>query len=257
MTSRQDILDYTKSLACLPVLDSIAVKLSSLLAGGKVSFSRLFDIIRYDPALSSKIIAVANSAWYNRGAPVTGLKRAMMVLGIEEVKDILICSLFHDGVLKQLGLRREDIFELWRHSLLVAFAARALSHGSRKDMDKAFTAGLLHDIGKAPLQLLCHYDIRHDKTSWDSICVEERERFGADHQEIGFCIAREWNLPEDYREVIRLHHEELADSPIAGLMKKAHILLRIEPGAEDEDEQIRTIRASVKAEAGKIINIFL
>lgn len=159
VSRRQTILDYAKSLACLPTLDTIAQKLSLLLAGPKVSFSALFDIIQYDPSLSSRTIAVANSAWHNRGVPIVSLRRAMIALGLEEVKNILMCAVFYDGLLKKSGLPKEELFELWKHSLLVAFAAKTLREPSAKEGEKAFTAGMLHDIGKVPLQLLCNYRI--------------------------------------------------------------------------------------------------
>jgi putative nucleotidyltransferase with HDIG domain len=249
---REYILHYAKSLACLPSLDAVTQKLSQVLAAKKISLSRLFDLVQYDPALSSKIIAVANSAWHNRGVPIVNLKRAMIALGLEEVKDVLICALFYDGVLKKCGLRREHVFLLWKHSLLAAFAARAIASQEQKDTEKAFTAGLLHDIGKVPLQLLFHYSGDGEKVTWDNVCAKERERFGTDHQEIGFYMATEWKLPEEYRHAMRLHHETSEGPPLAEVVKQANILMV----AQTEDQGLLAIKGAALADADRAISLF-
>lgn len=100
MVSREEALDYAKSLACLPTMDAVTKRLSEVLNEKKLSFSHLFECVRYDPGLSSKLIANANSVWHNRGMPAVTLKRAMTVLGLEEVKSVLLCTLFYDGVMK-------------------------------------------------------------------------------------------------------------------------------------------------------------
>ncbi len=79
--------------------------------------------------------------------------------------------------------------------------------------------GYFHDIGKVPLQLLYHYEIVDERVDWDDICTNERDRFGTDHQEIGFYMALEWKLPEEYRQVIRLHHENGEGSRLAELVR--------------------------------------
>jgi putative nucleotidyltransferase with HDIG domain len=225
MMSREETISYAKSLACLPTMDAVTQRLSEVLNEKRLSFSHLFECVRYDAGLSSKIIASANSVWHSRGMPAVTLKRAMTVLGLEEVKNLLVCTLFYEGVLKKLGLKKKDVFSLWQHSLVVAFAAAELCGGERKEMEKAFTAGLLHDIGKAPLQMLHNYEIVDDSIGWDEICANERNRFDTDHQEIGFYMAVEWKLPEEYREAIRLHHESAKDTRLVELVQQANLLV--------------------------------
>ena len=233
-------------------MDAVTQRLSEILNEKRLSFSHLFECVRYDPGLSSKLIANANSVWYNRGVPVVTLKRAMTVLGLEEVKSVLLCTLFYNGVLKKLGLKKQEVFQLWEHSLLAAFAASALSGEERKDMEKAFTAGLLHDIGKAPLQLLYHYEIVDDRFGWDEICVNERDRFGTDHQEIGFYMALEWKLPEEYRQTIRLHHETGDGSRLAGLVREANILVR----GKTEDLAALALKKVAEEKMRRIMSLF-
>jgi putative nucleotidyltransferase with HDIG domain len=253
MKSREETLNYAKSLACLPVMDAVTQRLSEILDEKRLSFSHLFECVRYDPGLSSKIIASANSVWHSRGMPTFTLKRAMTVLGLEEVKNLLLCTLFYEGVLRRLGLKKEDVFRLWEHSLLVAFAAAELCGGVRREMEKAYTAGLLHDMGKAPLQLLHRYDIVDKNVEWDAICANERDRFDTDHQETGFYMAVEWKLPEEYRDAIRLHHENSEASQLAQLVRQAHILLQ---GAA-EDESRLAMKKTAEEKTRQIISLFV
>ncbi len=248
--SRQEILDYAKSLVCLPTLDNISETLSLLLAGPRVSFARLSEVIQYDAGLASRVIAVANSAWHNRGVPIVNLKRAMTALGIEEVRDIVLCAVFYDSMLKKSGLKSEEVYRLWRHSLLVAFASRSLNT-LPKSGEKAFTAGLLHDIGKVPLMLVCGCSLVTEQAETDA-CASERNEFGADHQEIGAYMAAEWGLPEEYRQVIRSHHEQIAGSPLCDVVRMANALVT----SEATDEELLQRKKAIEAEADRIIHLF-
>lgn len=252
MSSRENTLSYAKSLACLPTLDAVSSRLYEVLDEKKITFSRLLEIVQYDPGLSSRIISVANSAWHSRGVPVVSLRRAMTVLGLDEVKSVLLCTLFYDGVLKKLGLRKHEFLALWSHSLVTAFTAGALCGEEHKEGEKAFTAGLFHDIGKVPLQLLYHYDLENTKLGWNEVCANEREKFDTDHQEIGFYMATEWKLPEEYKQVIRLHHEDTEGMRLAELVKKANILLSSGTG----ETAFLEITKAAQEKAGEIMNAF-
>jgi putative nucleotidyltransferase with HDIG domain len=185
--------------------------------------------------------------------PITALRRAMTALGIEEVKNLIVCALFYDGVLKKLGIKRQDVFALWKHSLLTAFTARALCINDNRNSDEGFTAGLLHDIGKTPLLLKGESGIDGEHQGWHNRCQEEREMFGADHAEIGFCMATEWKLPENYRNAIRLHHEEIEESSLVRLVKQADEIVT----SESDDERFGEMKKAVDEEAGKIISLFV
>jgi len=252
MSSRENTLSYAKSLACLPTLDAVSHRLYEVLDEKKVTFSRLLEIVQYDPGLSSRIISVANSAWHSRGVPVVSLRRAMTVLGLDEVKSVLLCNLFYDGVLKKLGLKKSEFLTLWSHSLTTAFVASALCGEEQKESEKAFTAGLFHDIGKVPLQLLYHYDLENGKLAWDEVCADERGKFDTDHQEIGFYMATEWKLPEDYKQVIRLHHEETDGMRMAELVKRANILMT----SDTKESSLLEIRKTAQEKAGEIMSAF-
>jgi putative nucleotidyltransferase with HDIG domain len=249
---RQHILDYVHSLSGLPTLNSITKNLAFITAGPDIAISRLIEVIQYDPGLSSRIISVSNSAWYSRGVPIVNLERAITTLGIEEVRNIITCALFYDGVLKGLGLKKKLIHQLWEHSLIIALAAKALSRREGAEVEESFLCGLLHDIGKVPLQLLFKYGLNDPKHTMETICDFEETKFGIDHAQIGFEMAMDWKLPEDYRQAIRLHHREHEETVLSSLVRKSHLLMFTDT---DEEEKVN-LRKIIIEEADKVIALF-
>ena len=76
---------------------------------------------------ASKIISIANSAYYSRGIEIFDLQRAMLTIGFEEVQGIVTCLMFVENILKKLKLKEQDLFALWKHSIQVACSAKMLS----------------------------------------------------------------------------------------------------------------------------------
>jgi putative nucleotidyltransferase with HDIG domain len=192
-------------------VSNVVDRVLGIISDNESSFSDLTDVIRYDQGISSKIISIANSAYYSRGVQVFSLQRAMITIGFEEVKKIVMCLVFMNDVLKKLKLKPGDLLDLWKHSALVACAARVLSKKMLvEDPQKIFTIALLHDIGKTVLYMSVenyHAMIREARSKGKALDAMERERFGIDHQEIGYAIGVKWRFPEEFLYVIRYHHD--------------------------------------------------
>jgi putative nucleotidyltransferase with HDIG domain len=199
----------------IPTLHTIADRVFGVLDNSNSSFTDLSDIVRYDQAITSKIISIANSAYYSRGVEIFNLQRAMLTIGFEEVRSIVTCILLMEGIMKILKLGEEDLLSLWQHSIEVACAARLLSeHLMIEDPQKAFTASLLHDIGRIIFYAFSpeYREIQSEVRPGMDLAALEREQFGIDHQETGHIIAVKWKLPADFAKVVRNHHKELTDS---------------------------------------------
>lgn len=208
--TREDLLNRTRSLKAVPTLSGVVEKVSGLLADKNSSFDSLSKIMQYDLALTSKIIGIANSAWYNRGVGIVTLQRAMTAIGLEEVKRLLTCIMVYEGIFSSLKLRDEDLASIWKHSLYVACASKMLAlRTGKQDPERVFTVALLHDIGMVPFFMFDprYRDIvRVSRLKKQSLCDMEEDMFGIDHQELGFYISAEWKLPDEFRKVIRYHH---------------------------------------------------
>ena len=210
LSLRDEVVAKAGTVKILPTLNSIIVELFRILDDEKASFNQVFNIVRYDQAISSKIISIANSAYYNRGAKVSNLERAMIIVGFEEIRHVVVCLAYLREILGRWKLSQHDLIRLWTHSLSVACAARILASRTMADMpEKAFTASIFHDMGKV---IFYTFGDQYRKTeeearrSGKDIHTQEKEDFGIDHQEVGYFMAIKWRFPEEFSAVIRGHH---------------------------------------------------
>ena len=265
-TIREDLLTRAKTLKVLPTISSVADRLFEILRDKNASFRELVDIVRYDQAISSKIISIANSAYYSRGIKIMSLQRAMIVIGMEELRYIVTCLVFLEGILRKLRLRDEDLLALWNHSIYVAFSARTLSANTLvEEPEKVFTLALLHDVGKVIMYMYLE-DYRHLINGCNGkrrdLCSEERARFGVDHQEIGYYLSMKWRFPSEFGKVIRYHHDNtclgdcevllkligtadtFANCPDADLGMEGLVLLREKERIDEETQRINILLGS-------------
>ncbi len=209
-TLRDEVLAKAETLRALPSLNTILNELLRIMNDKNSSFSQLHNIIRYDQSISSKIISIANSAYYSRGTHIVSMERAMIVIGFDEIKNIVMCLAFLKEILNRWKLKQEDLKVLWTHSVRVGYAARALSNALMvEEPEKAFTVSILHDIGKVIFYLFSEEYRRllvEARETKQDICRLEKEKFGIDHQEVGYYMAIKWRFPQEFSEVIRGHH---------------------------------------------------
>ena len=146
---RDELLEKAESIKVLPTLNVVITEVLRVMNDRNSSFNQLFTVVRYDQAISSKIISIANSAYYSRGWGITNLERAMVAIGFEEIKDILMCLVFLKEILNGWKLSQADLAALWTHTISVACAAKILAGRTvTADPEKAFTVSILHDMGK-------------------------------------------------------------------------------------------------------------
>jgi putative nucleotidyltransferase with HDIG domain len=259
--TREDLLGKATMLKVIPTLSSIVERVLGLISNSDSSFNDLNDVIKYDQSISSKIISIANSAYYSRGLEVFSLQRAMMTIGFEEVKKIVMCLLFMNDMLKTLNLKGKDLIDLWKHSAYVACAARTLSKKTLvEDPQKVFTISLLHDIGKTVFYVNAddyHAVLKEAAEKARDLAVMEKERYGIDHQEIGYAIGVKWRFPEEFLHAIRHHHAVGADKygNLLKLVRAADdfaLAANKEPGPEGFI--LLNEKEAIKAEVQKIVD---
>jgi putative nucleotidyltransferase with HDIG domain len=199
------------------------------------SLGELEAIIRQDHSLSSRLLGAANSTYYAGGRQITTVARASAVLGLEEVRRLCLAaglSQLLDGGGDQ---RREMSEQLWRHCLEVGEVAALLARGRQGlNLETAFTAGLLHDLGK--VLLLARFPrayrvVRQLQERAGLSWQQAEEPLGLDHQELGLYLAEHWNLPPLLTEVIGCHHQPhagLANWPMVATVYLADWLVRQE-----------------------------
>jgi diguanylate cyclase (GGDEF)-like protein len=206
-----------KAAPNLPSLPGVAVELLSECRRPEVDLDRICDLLGRDPVLSAKLLSVANSSSFRRGAPVTTVRRAALALGTNAVTTL---ALSFSLVRQRPGRGSFDFAQYWRRALLNAVAARSLGQQVRIDPEEAFLAGLLQDIGVLALQAaVSAYDDVIKEAKQDHLRLErlEREQFGAGHPEVGAWLAKDWGLPDALVHSVLGSHVPLTDERVSPL----------------------------------------
>lgn len=202
--------DLIGKLPPLPPAFQILPKLLAVLDDHKADCNALAEIIRIDANLTASVLRVSNSAHYAAHAPTHSLSEAVVRLGMREVYRLLI-SIVTAPTLRGPDGAAFGHIDLWNHSLATAVASQVLAERlTKEDPEIAFSAGLLHDIGKTVL-------IRADRKRYVSLlrsCADnnrsvrfaEWEIFGMDHAEVGGELLRAWKFPERIAAIIAGHH---------------------------------------------------
>jgi len=202
---------FLNSVKDLPAFPKSAIEFMKLSKDPKTSLHDIGKFISKDTTLSTKILKLANSPFYNRGREIKSINQAVVLLGLDIIKGIVLSlSVIRIFPLEVDG-REFDRTLFWDHSVASAFIAKKFSKEfSLWDPEEAYTAALIHDIGK----LLYNQFFPDDYTkvikralSEDKRYIEiEKEEFGYTHADFGFKIAEKWNLPIELKESIRYHH---------------------------------------------------
>jgi HD-like signal output (HDOD) protein len=154
--------------------------------------------LQMDQALSAKILRLANSARYGAGRKINSIDSAVIILGFNTLKTLVIASGVTSASKNIPGL---DQKQFWRTSFSVASIAKMLAKLARQDGDVAFTCGMLHNIGDM-LLFLAHKDqMLHIVAVFDATGVSksmlEQTQFGCNYMDVGAELARRWNFPEE------------------------------------------------------------
>lgn len=162
-----------------------------------VHMGRLASLIESDPAFSTEVLTVANGWTYARREPIASARQAVAVLGTRRLQGLCLTV----GVRTFLGqsLHMPVTRALWRHSVATALIAEELARHSQLDPDIAYTAGVLHDIGRLGLMVAWPRAyaslLESHRGSSASILEPESGLFGADHCALGNLLIRDWELP--------------------------------------------------------------
>lgn len=237
------------AFAKLQPLPEVAMRMMRLVNEPEVPFSRLAESVRMDPAFSSELLQTVNSASMGCRARISSIQHALALIGLERLKSLALTVALRNFVAERIkiaALRR-----CWHHSIATAALAEELAGACHKPKDAAYTAGLLHDLGR--LGLLVSYPVEYahmlDEAQTGEVNVIERERelFGADHCEAGEMLAEKCKLPEQLQHIIRHHHDPEPPEPldIEGLIELACRLANVlgfpatGPGSQATFEEIK------------------
>ena len=210
-TLRELIRERVEKLNSIPTVPAIIRPLLHYMEKpvDQVEIQRIVDLVSCDESISAQCLRVANSALYFRSREVKTVHGAIIVLGVRQVRDILLsCSLL-DLLPKQNW--RIDPLAFWEHSLGCALVGRHVARKIRyREPERAYLAALLHDLGELVIMLAFQeeFGAAAQLATGDKISLHQAERsaLGFTHCETGKILADFWRLPEDIAEVIEHHH---------------------------------------------------
>lgn len=194
----------------LPVFNHIATKVRNLAESDDVDVSKLAKLIIQDQALAVQVLKYANSSFFGGLSPVKTVKEATVRLGLNQLVEIVVLITSKENYQTKNAMLEKHMKKLWKHSIACAFGCRWLAKklGYRDLLQHAFMSGLFHDIGK-----LFVLKIIDDIDSADDCQIDLTESQVLDavhtlHCEKGVMLLEEWRLPEEYRDIVRDHHND-------------------------------------------------
>jgi len=202
------IEDFFAEKIKLPSPPAIAIKILESVRQGD-NFEELARIISADPALTVRILKIANSSYYSLPTSVESLQHATALIGTNDLKNIALSFV----IVEELQDAPQGSFDLqffWQRSITAAVAADMLGKHVGMNRGDLFVCGLLQDIGVLLLYLSdpVGYAVLRDerRVSGRTICEAEKMQFGHDHTEVGSYLLQNWQLPGAIHEPIRFHH---------------------------------------------------
>ncbi len=215
----QVVATAIREISHIATLPEITLKIVELVEDPKSTAADLHRVIANDPALCSRILKVVNSSFYGLPGQIGSINRAIVMLGLNAVKNIAIAAslakLFRGGDLTANFSARN----LWDHSMATAAASKIVADALKLGLsDEAFLAGLIHDIG---IMVAMQYDRSRliavlDRVGADAGGIPtanmlelEEETFGATHQDFGAGLCEKWKFPKSFVLVTGNHHHPL------------------------------------------------
>ncbi len=225
-TSAIKIAKKTEKLASF---SDVGIRIAEALQDERSSAADISGFIKPDPALSSALLRIANSASYKTHATIDSVEAAIKTIGLRQVRDLAFAI---SAVKAFEGIPNEliDMEDFWKHSLYTAVAAQQLADKAKLCRGHSlFTAGLLHDMGQLAMfsqeSELSREALRLSLEQEDdnAVCSSERLVFGFDHTEVGSLLATCWKFPDSLKTAIIYHHDPQS-SPTADLADVAMIV---------------------------------
>lgn len=213
-TADAKIKQVVSNIRNLPTPPVVFHQIQKVISDPNASAAHVAAILAEDPAMSVKVLKLTNSAFYGLAREVESVRQAVVIVGMEAIKNLVLSASVLD-MFKGNQIDQEHQERFWRHSLATAFCCRLLARSIRDrgfvDPDAAFSAGLLHDVGKIviscflPDEYKRYITARKDNFTATDVRVE-LEALGYTHGHVGGFLALQWKLPEKLCEAIIHHH---------------------------------------------------
>lgn len=213
----------------LDAMPAQAARAFQIASDPKAKTSDFVTIIESDEALSSRIIRIANSVYFQRGAPTGEIEKAVAQIGLDELRGLLSATMLKSLLRSKTDARKQ----IWANAVGTAMIAGHLAkYAQGISTGEAFLCGLVHDVGKLIMlmrnQELYQRVIAQAASGADDFVTIEDKLFETNHVEVGQWVAERWKFPPSAIEAIAGHHNPWPKS-VGNLQRSAQpaLLIRI------------------------------
>ncbi|MGA2584902.1 MAG: GGDEF domain-containing protein [Tepidisphaeraceae bacterium] len=226
MPLNADLINKIRQCPNLPSLPAIAIQVLDLAGKADVDIAEIARIISKDPALSTKILRTVNSSFYGRSQHVSTISHALVILGLQSVKTLVLGFSLVSNLTKNKAKGFKHL-QYWRRSVYAATAARIIAVKLNVvQQEEAFLSALLQDIGMLVLDMVLgqqYSDICESAPTHKDLVGVETTALGASHAAVGMMLAEQWKLPPILTQTIGASHDSNAVTDPA-LKKLAEIV---------------------------------
>ncbi len=203
--------DIQRAIDNLQPIPQIALEILNSLDNKEYDVQNIADMVRQEQVIAARTLQLCNSSFYNRGRKIETIDHALIMLGRDLFVKLVISSIIEDffnRYIQGYSLCKGGLFS---HSLGTAITAERIARHTGKAVPAvAYSAGLLHDIGKVVLDQFVsdvypffYRRLLDGSTDLQSV---EQEIFGIDHAQVGLQLARKWSFPQSLTDAIGFHH---------------------------------------------------
>jgi putative nucleotidyltransferase with HDIG domain len=206
----------------VPVMPHVAAQVLTLTNDPDVSARQFVSLLEQDQQLSARLLKIANSPVYAGPFKVGSIQRAVVVVGLNTLRDLVFSVALGEKVFRSKRFT-EPMMRVWEHSLAVGHIAQELAKTKHRPVENAFIAGLLHDIGK-PLVLEALDQVSRDLRAQAAVTDELIDGILRDyHVLLGGLVAKVWRFSPELFEAIRFHHDYQAAKEAPELALLTHV----------------------------------
>jgi len=215
---KQRIETVINNIDQLPSIPEVATKIINMVNDPDVSFKKIAEELSKDQAMTTNILKLCNSAFFSKGKEITSIDRAIVTLGLKEVKDIVMVVATKPILNKFVIGYDLGKGDLWKQGLVVGTIAKkiAILKGKKIIADTVFTGGIIHNIGKIILALYVQNTFKDIMNAVETKNITfnqaEQEIMGFNHQQVGEKILAKWNFPEILRMIV-LYYNNPEEAP--------------------------------------------